>query len=81
MATMLGGMGGAGTGSQSQETPEDIANLMASSVNPIPVNLGEEIPLPNANNMGMIQPVDTQFDPRMLGLLPQFSNNRNPREI
>ena len=81
MATMLGGMGGAGTGGQSQQTPEDIANLMASSTNPIPVDVGGAVPLPDANNMGMIQPVNTQFDPRMLGLLPQLANNRNSREI
>ena len=84
MATMLGNMAGMqGTGGQSQQTPEDIANLIASSINATPVDVGVAVPLPDANNMamGMMQPLNQQFDPRMLGLLPQLANNRNPREI
>jgi len=57
--------------------------LIAMSTNPLPPNLPEAVPLPDANNMamGMMQPLNQQFDPRMLGLLPQLANNRNPREI
>lgn len=78
-AQMLGNMMGGGQQPSTQNSPEEVLNLMAGSVNPIPVNLGNEM----TNAQEMMMPLDTNLDPRMFGLggLLNMASNSNSRQI